>query len=767
MNNTHRFPYKWTLKNAVFKKNKGKVFSCFACGGGSTMGYKLAGFDVLGCNEIDPKMADAYKLNHDPKYLFVEPIQDFKNKPELPKELYDLDILDGSPPCSSFSMQGKREKHWGEKKKFREGQADQVLDTLFFDFIDLAERLQPKVVMAENVKGLMLGNAITYVRDIYKSFEDAGYYCQHWVLNGAKMGVPQRRERVFFVAFRKDLAEPFLKQKDLFTKSPELKLEFKEPEIPFIDVYNLLGGKESEEEYKPFTEVQQELYDKCKEGEKFSKYHEKGNYFAYYKINRYRSVPTMTTTGDALKHFEIPRALSVKEWLLCFSFPMDYNFGKFANNKYLLGMSVPPIMVAQIATQIHEQWLGKIKIKETKETKEDKWVKENASPEVIEEIKKENKEVYFSKSKSEDINSKKNTAEHIFPYKWNLKDVKFTKDKGKVFSCFACGGGSTMGYKLAGFDVLGCNEIDPKMMKSYLTNHNPKYSFLEGIQEFKERNDLPGELYDLDILDGSPPCSSFSMAGNREKDWGKEKKFREGQADQVLDTLFFDFIELAQKLRPKVVVAENVKGLMLGEAIQYVKKIYEKFEEAGYYCQHWLLNSAVMGVPQRRERVFFICLRKDLAEPFIYQKNLFNKAPFLDLKFNEKLIPFGMVRSETGKDKSYTERGKLMQQVIATDKKISDINLRLHDKNSGFNAGILHDNKVRGTITAGETDWRLCDKMACSDYDYTVCGTFPIDYDFCGDADSLVKYMVGMSVPPVMVAQIAKRIYEQWLSKIK
>lgn len=45
---------------------------------------------------------------------------------------------------------------------------------------------------------------------------------------------------------------------------------------------------------------------------------------------------------------------------------------------------------------------------------------------------------------------------HRFNYEWTLADAKFTKDKGTVFSCFACGGGSTMGYKLAGFDVLGC-----------------------------------------------------------------------------------------------------------------------------------------------------------------------------------------------------------------------------------------------------------------------------------------------------------------------
>ena len=137
---------------------------------------------------------------------------------------------------------------------------------------------------------------------------------------------------------------------------------------------------------------------------------------------------------------------------------------------------------------------------------------------------------------------------HKFPYKWTLKDAKFTKDKGNVFSCFACGGGSTMGYKLAGFDVIGCNEIDAKMMEAYKVNHNPKFSYLESITTFKNRKDLPKELYNLDILDGSPPCSSFSMAGNRDKDWGKEKKFREGQAEQVLDTLFFDFIDLAKEL---------------------------------------------------------------------------------------------------------------------------------------------------------------------------------------------------------------------------
>ena len=81
--------------------------------------------------------------------------------------------------------------------------------------IDLAKKLQPKVVIAENVKGLLLGEAKNYVREIYREFDLAGYYVQHWLLDASKMGVPQKRERVFFIAMRKDIATPFLKSIDL------------------------------------------------------------------------------------------------------------------------------------------------------------------------------------------------------------------------------------------------------------------------------------------------------------------------------------------------------------------------------------------------------------------------------------------------------------------------------------------------------------------------------------------------------------------------
>ena len=104
------------------------------------------------------------------------------------------------------------------------------------------------------------------------------------------------------------------------------------------------------------------------------------------------------------------------------------------------------------------------------------------------------------------------------------------------------------------------------------------------------------------------------MAGGREESWGKKKKFREGQKEQTLDDLSFVFIETAKKLRPKLVIMENVEGLIKGEAWKYVQRIYKEFAEINYECGHWLLKGEEMGVPQRRHRVFFIAARQDVYE---------------------------------------------------------------------------------------------------------------------------------------------------------
>lgn len=328
-------------------------------------------------------------------------------------------------------------------------------------------------------------------------------------------------------------------------------------------------------------------------------------------------------------------------------------------------------------------------------------------------------------------------------WKWSMA-TDYPKSNGlKVFSCFACGGGSTMGYKLAGCEVLGCCEIDPRMNKVYVQNHHPKYNYMEDIRDFNKREDLPEELYNLDILDGSPPCSTFSMAGQREEAWGKKKKFREGQKEQTLDDLLFIFIDTVAKLRPKVVIMENVEGLMLGNAWKYVQEIYKKFDNIGYKVKHWLLKGEQMGVPQTRHRVFFIATRLD------FDLNSIN------LSFDYEPVLFKEVKAGTG-GKVSSSVCTMLQNANENDKALADVNLRLYGKGSRFNEMIVWDNKLAPTIhTHGF--YRGNDITKFSMEDYRNCQTFPQDYDFGSEAAS---YICGMSVPPVMMKRVVVRLIE-------
>lgn len=338
-------------------------------------------------------------------------------------------------------------------------------------------------------------------------------------------------------------------------------------------------------------------------------------------------------------------------------------------------------------------------------------------------------------------------------YDWCFADYPKEKNGLKVFSTFACGGGSTMGYKLVGYEVLGCVEIDKPIFEMYKKNHNPKYAFNCDIRDFIKLNNLPEELYNLDILDGSPPCSSFSIAGNREDDWGKKKVFREGQAHQTLDDLFFEFIKLTDKLKPKVAVAENVKGLLSGNAKGYVKEIVSKFNKIGYDVQVFLLNGATMGLPQKRERVFFIAKRKDL------------NFPKLKINFKERPITFGEIKESNPITRPLTSTNiNLMKNAIyKKDKTYADINLRLYNKTSGFTKPIFYDDIVSPTLTA--TTMEHCayfekqGKFRRISYnEWLRISSFPRDYNF---ENQLPTYVMGMSVPPLMMYKLSQQIYLQ------
>lgn len=342
----HLFNYKWYLKDGYpakgITKNNFNVFGTFICGGGSTMGYKLAGFNHLGGVEIDPPIADVYKTNHNPKYLYNMDIRDFNKLENLSSELYNLDILDGSPPCSTFSMAGSREKAWGKEKVFREGQKMQSLDDLVFVYCDTIIKLQPKVFLLENVKGIIQGNAKLYSKKIVEKMTKAGYNVQVFCLNAASMGVPQKRERVFFIGHKIEY------------NLPKLKLEFNENAILFKDIENNTNNKLG----KKITESFYIWWKNTPNGKSLSYSHPKGSFFNSIRISENETLPTITSTNGAkIIHHTQPNEISNDSIQMCGTYPLDYNF-KSIEPKYLIGMSVPPVMTAQIANQIYKQWLS-------------------------------------------------------------------------------------------------------------------------------------------------------------------------------------------------------------------------------------------------------------------------------------------------------------------------------------------------------------------------------------------------------------------------
>ena len=306
-----------------------------------------------------------------------------------------------------------------------------------------------------------------------------------------------------------------------------------------------------------------------------------------------------------------------------------------------------------------------------------------------------------------------------------------------------------MGYKRAGFDVIGNIEIDPKINAMYVKNHRPKFNYCMDLRDFNKLQNLPEELFTLDILDGSPPCSTFSRAGLRERAWNKEKVFREGQKRQRLGGFFFVFLGTGAKLKPKIVIAENVMGIIKGNAKGYVNEIIGEFHKIGYRVQLFQLDAAFMDVPSKRERVFFIAT-KQAHKPLV-------------LNFNRPKIYFYEARSKNGVAVKYgIKTSKLLKQRQPSDHSLGDINKRLYGRNISFNDYIVQDDRICNTIIASGMFFRMCDGKRFSSSDFINCQTFPQDYDFDG---MNVQYVCGMSVPPNMMAHIATEIYEQWLKE--
>ena len=183
--------------------------SFFSGGGGSSAGYKLAGGDCRFVNEFQQVAMDTYLANWPNTPHICGDIKNVTGQQILEMagcKVGEIDIMDGSPPCPPFSMSGTKQKGWG-KEKIAYGMKQQNIEDLTWEMIRIANDIQPKVIVCENVKGLTMDYAKSHLNRMVADFEAIGYTTTYKVLNGIHFGVPQKRQRVFILSVRNDILE--------------------------------------------------------------------------------------------------------------------------------------------------------------------------------------------------------------------------------------------------------------------------------------------------------------------------------------------------------------------------------------------------------------------------------------------------------------------------------------------------------------------------------------------------------------------------------
>jgi DNA (cytosine-5)-methyltransferase 1 len=334
---------------ASVPKNGFSVVSCFSGCGGSCLGFEMAGYSVLWANEFIPAARDTYRANHAGVILDSRDIR--KVRPEeileaIGKQSREIDVLEGSPPCASFSTAGDREAGWGKVKRY--SNTAQRTDDLFFEYARLVRGLQPKLFVAENVSGLVKGKAKGYFKIILEELKKCGYTVEARLLDAQWLGVPQVRQRIIFIGVRNDLG---------------IKPAFPTP-LPYrysvTEAIGSLGSARADNETDISRFAIGREWDRVRPGEKSEKY------LNLVKAHPARPCPTVTQTAGNLGaagvvHPSEKRKFTIPELKRICGFPDDFILtGSYMQQWERLGRAVPPIMMLQVARTIREEILCKL-----------------------------------------------------------------------------------------------------------------------------------------------------------------------------------------------------------------------------------------------------------------------------------------------------------------------------------------------------------------------------------------------------------------------
>jgi DNA (cytosine-5)-methyltransferase 1 len=339
-----------------------------------------------------------------------------------------------------------------------------------------------------------------------------------------------------------------------------------------------------------------------------------------------------------------------------------------------------------------------------------------------------------------------------------MEEIRAVEPNGyRLISTFSGCGGSCLGFRMAGFETIWASEFIEAARKVYEQNYpgvriNPRDIRALSPEELLVEAGV--EAGEIDVLEGSPPCASFSMAGSRERGWGKEKDYSETR--QRDDDLFFEFARILRGVQPRVFIAENVAGLVRGKAKGMFKAILSELRAAGYVVEAKLLDAQWLGVPQHRERLIFMGVREDLGlspaypEPFSYRYSIRDALPHL-----------ARVTGRTGSSWERTESpvGKPMNTVLQGDPKTTRYEVEERTETSEEEDGGRRQS-ARVVGGPGSLFHQKGKRFPITEPHPTISAQVPHQFYVEGDGPSLDGYALGKEYDKLRPGEQSEKYFQ-------
>ena len=344
-----------------------KIIDLFCGCGGFSRGFEDAGFEVALAIDNWNDAINTFNLNHKKSVGVTRNIYDFTNL-EIKEFAIKNNVVGiiGGPPCQGFSMVGKREEN-------------DERNTLYLQYVRFVEQIKPEFFVLENVKGLLTLKKGFFKKDIVERFSNLGYNVTYKVLKACDYGVPQKRERVFFVGLRKDIFKDKFFDYPLPTKkivstydalsdlpsldNDELAAEYKtKPKNDYQKLMRRNSKTIKNNEITNHSEQTKKIISMIPDGGNIQslpeKYYKVRNFnSAFKRMNSHEPSTTIDCGHRNYFHYKESRIPTVRESARIQSFPDDFEFLGSKTSQYTqVGNAVPPLLSQAIAEALQDMY---------------------------------------------------------------------------------------------------------------------------------------------------------------------------------------------------------------------------------------------------------------------------------------------------------------------------------------------------------------------------------------------------------------------------